>query len=63
MKFTTLLSAFIAISSAEKVSYDKMNYGPSFPFHFAVPVHDLELAKDFYGGLLGFGEGRSSDRW
>ena len=40
-----------------------MNYGISFPFHFAVPVHDLELAKEFYGGLLGLSEGRSSDRW
>ena len=33
------------------------------PFHLAFPVHDLEAARAFYGGLLGCPEGRSSDRW
>ncbi len=33
------------------------------PFHLAMPVHDLKAARDFYGGLLGFEEGRSSDTW
>ena len=33
------------------------------PFHLAVPVHDLEAARQFYGGLLGFAEGRSSESW
>ena len=33
------------------------------PFHLAFPVHDLALARRFYGGLLGCGEGRSSDHW
>jgi extradiol dioxygenase family protein len=33
------------------------------PFHLAVPVHDLEAARGFYGGLLGCGEGRSSPEW
>ncbi|MFL6846743.1 MAG: VOC family protein [Allosphingosinicella sp.] len=33
------------------------------PFHLAFPVHDLEAARAFYGGLLGCGEGRSSDEW
>jgi extradiol dioxygenase family protein len=33
------------------------------PFHLAVPVHDLQTARDFYGGLLGCTEGRSSDEW
>jgi len=33
------------------------------PFHLAFPVHDLALARTFYGGLLGCGEGRSSDHW
>ncbi len=32
-------------------------------FHLAFPVHDLEAARGFYGGLLGCGEGRSSDSW
>lgn len=33
------------------------------PFHFAFPVHDLNAARRFYGGLLGCREGRSSDTW
>ena len=33
------------------------------PFHLAVPVHDLELARGFYTKLLGCKEGRSSDLW
>lgn len=32
-------------------------------FHLAFPVHDLAAAREFYGGLLGCPEGRSSDRW
>ncbi len=33
------------------------------PFHLAFPVHDLEQSRQFYGGLLGCAEGRSSDTW
>ena len=33
------------------------------PFHLAFPVHDLEAARAFYGGLLGCREGRSADDW
>ncbi len=33
------------------------------PFHLAFPVHDLEAARGFYGGLLGCPEGRCSDEW
>ena len=33
------------------------------PFHLAFPVHDLQAARGFYGGLLGCPEGRSSDEW
>ena len=32
-------------------------------FHLAIPVHSLAAARDFYGGVLGFPEGRSSERW
>jgi extradiol dioxygenase family protein len=32
-------------------------------FHLAVPVHDLDAARAFYGGLLGCSEGRSADHW
>jgi uncharacterized protein len=33
------------------------------PFHLAFPVHDLAEARAFYRGVLGCGEGRSSDHW
>ena len=33
------------------------------PFHVAFPVHDLELAKEFYTGTLGCAIGRSSEQW
>lgn len=33
------------------------------PFHLAFPVASLGEARDFYGGLLGCPEGRSSDSW
>lgn len=32
-------------------------------FHLAMPVHDLVEAREFYGGVLGCGEGRSADTW
>ena len=32
-------------------------------FHLAFPVNDLSTAREFYGGVLGCEEGRSSDRW
>lgn len=33
------------------------------PFHLAICVDDLDRARQFYGGLLGCPEGRSSERW
>ena len=33
------------------------------PFHVAFPVHDLELAKEFYTGTLGCTIGRTSEHW
>jgi hypothetical protein len=33
------------------------------PFHLAFPVHNLEAARAFYGGLLGCPEGRSAAEW
>jgi len=36
---------------------------PMAPFHLAFPVHDLQQARAFYGGVLGCVEGRSSDTW
>jgi hypothetical protein len=39
------------------------NPGSLSPFHVAFPVHDLVLARSFYGETLGCPEGRSSDDW
>ncbi len=36
---------------------------PAPLFHLAIPVHDLTAARQFYGGLLGCAEGRSSPDW
>ena len=36
---------------------------PLPPFHLALPVHDIEAARHFYGRILGFRQGRSADRW
>lgn len=36
---------------------------PGSPFHLALPVHDLDVAKNFYGNILGCAEGRSSTKW
>lgn len=33
------------------------------PFHLAFPVDDLDAARQFYGGVMGLPEGRSSDTW
>jgi len=32
-------------------------------FHLAYHVTDLDAARDFYGGVLGCREGRSTDTW
>jgi uncharacterized protein len=39
------------------------NPGMLSPFHLAFPVHDLALARRFYGETLGCPEGRSSPEW
>ena len=33
------------------------------PFHLAIEVRDLAESRAFYGDLMGFAEGRSSDSW
>ncbi|MDC3113311.1 VOC family protein [Gammaproteobacteria bacterium] len=33
------------------------------PFHLAIPVNSIELAREFYGLKLGFKEGRSDEHW
>ena len=32
-------------------------------FHLAVPVDDLDAAREFYGDVLGLEQGRSADTW
>ena len=33
------------------------------PFHLAIPVYDVPLARAFYNDVFGLEEGRSSDHW
>lgn len=33
------------------------------PFHVAIPVHDVQLARAFYRDILQCEEGRSSEQW
>lgn len=33
------------------------------PFHLAIPVHNLDLAGEFYGNVLGCTTGRESKKW
>ena len=41
-----------------------MNYNRDLsPFHLAIPVHDLQLCREFYSNILAIEEGRSSDSW
>jgi len=36
---------------------------PPPPFHLAIPVHSLSLARHFYKDQLGCSEGRSTNTW
>src|SRR3954469_13846345 len=56
--------SYIAASTPSQLQSD-MTTAPSLPhpFHLAFPVHDLAVARAFYGDLLGCPEGRSSDQW
>mgnify|MGYP000423624883 FL=1 len=33
------------------------------PLHLAIPVHDFEIAREFYGDILGCSTGRESENW
>ena len=33
------------------------------PFHLAIPVHNLDLAREFYSDILGCTTGRESKKW
>jgi uncharacterized protein len=68
---TTVGPTFLAIRGGSSAStsptttqYETLSGpAPGSPFHYAFPVHDLELAKQFYGQVLGCAEGRSSEKW
>ena len=50
--------------SAEASKYEiRAQPAPGVPFHVAIPVHNIDEAKAFYGGILGCEEGRSSAKW
>ena len=36
---------------------------PIPPFHLAIPVHDVAVARAFYRDVFGFEEGRSAEKW
>lgn len=60
---TALASSACTVFLYERSLYAGGNSVDAVPFHHAFPVHDLVLAKRFYGGILGLQEGRSSERW
>ncbi|MEM6515227.1 MAG: VOC family protein [Bacteroidota bacterium] len=35
----------------------------TYPFHIAIPVHNLDECRKFYREILGCEEGRSSEHW
>jgi len=58
------LSSSSFSSTPDTSQYTKLSDpAPGSPFHYAFPVHDLEVAKQFYGEILGCKEGRSSEKW
>ena len=59
---TTFRSVRRSSSSPKDAVLETMP-APGNPFHLAFPVHCLDEAKAFYGGLLGCAEGRSSAKW
>ena len=53
----------IATSPTPAMQAPATNPAMMSPFHLAFPVHDLEAARGFYGGVMGCPEGRSSPEW
>jgi extradiol dioxygenase family protein len=53
-------------SALRDVGYPSIAIGAPMslsPFHLAIPVHDLDAARHFYGEVFGLSEGRSSAQW
>eukprot|EP01041_Mallomonas_annulata_P009234 gene9234-19153_t len=60
--------AFLNVRHFRKISYATFDCedmpAPGSPFHLALPVHDIHVAREFYGNVLGLKEGRRSDnKW
>ncbi len=50
-------------SEPRDVTARRTNDEPRPRFHLAMPVHDLDAARRFYGEILECPEGRSTDTW
>ncbi|CAJ1935642.1 unnamed protein product [Cylindrotheca closterium] len=63
--FSTSASAVdpTSIRGGEQEFEIRAQPAPGSPFHYAFPVHNLGLAKHFYGTVMGCEEGRSSEKW
>ncbi|GAB5372011.1 hypothetical protein AAMO2058_001629200 [Amorphochlora amoebiformis] len=58
---TPSLPSTVAFSS---LSHKKAEPAPGSPFHLAIPVHDINEARYFYGEVLGLTEGRRDhNKW
>jgi uncharacterized protein len=56
-------AGILSTSNATAMPAPTTNPALLSPFHLAFPVHDMALAREFYGELLGCPEGRSADDW
>lgn len=45
-----------------ELNFQKMS-NPVYPFHLAIPVDDLTIARKFYGETLQCPEGRTAELW
>ncbi|TYZ69437.1 hypothetical protein PybrP1_012646 [[Pythium] brassicae (nom. inval.)] len=63
MLHRALLRSSSAASARSRVLFARAASTQIPPFHLAIPVHDLDEARGFYGGVMGFTEGRSSSLW
>jgi len=60
---STVTSRLLSVRAGSQEYTVLSDPAPGSPFHYAFPVHDLALAKEFYGSVLGCQEGRSSEKW
>jgi extradiol dioxygenase family protein len=61
--FTGIIIAHL-LRPKSKPKSSEYRYDLKEPFHLAIPVHDMTLTREFYGGVLGLTEGRRhEDKW